>query len=342
MVSNVLHGTRAYLSGPMDFIGSRVIEKYLGWRAILTPVLKALGITVLDPWNKPNIKGLKNYGREGILPSKEEYEKDFWTNEETRARFETDFWETVHIDCRMVDLSDFVIAFVPTNIYSVGTVHEIIIARNQLKPALLVSPPIKYDFFPEIAALPEEVKQALKHYGLKENPHGIPSQWYGTVVGGNYFFDGFGWEALDFKSDDFYEQLIRTVIEDARPDYNDAKKYKEWEHVKNWTERLKSLQNLKGSVFDHVKIEEGEEELLKEVLTDPKEQQRRYFWYNTPYTPKRSILYQLFSIGSGIIPTRLQMVSAMDEDGNLNYISYKTIDDSWLLFSHEEEIDGEE
>jgi len=42
--------TRSYLSGPMDFVGSRVIEKYLGWRAIHA-ILKAFSIRVLDPWN---------------------------------------------------------------------------------------------------------------------------------------------------------------------------------------------------------------------------------------------------------------------------------------------------
>ncbi|MHA1819855.1 MAG: hypothetical protein ACTSVC_05240, partial [Promethearchaeota archaeon] len=214
---NILEGTRVYLSGPMDFVGSRVIEKFLGWRSILTPILKALKITVLDPWNKPNIKGHKNYGREGILPSKSQYEKDFWTNDETRARFETDFWETVHIDLRMCDLADFLIAFVPTNIYSVGTVHEIIVARNQLKPTLVISPPIKYEFFPEINKLPDETKKILRFYGLKENPHGIPSQWYGNIVGGNYFFDGFGWESLEFKAPDFYEKLIPNVIQNAEP-----------------------------------------------------------------------------------------------------------------------------
>ncbi len=336
-ISNILEGTRVYLSGPMDFIGSRVIEKFYGWRSILTPVLKALGITVLDPWNKPKIKGFKNYGNEGIIPSKKQYEKDFWTNDETRARFETDFWETVHIDCRMTDLSDFLIAFVPTNIYSVGTVHEIVIARNQLKPTLLVSPPVKYEFFPEIAQLPPEAKEALKYYGLKENPHGIPSQWYGVVVGGNYFFDGFGWEALDIKADNFYDSLIDTVIKDSKPDPSEKKKYDEWLQVKEWVENMKELQQLHGSIADHIKVKDEERELLEKELENPKEKQRRYFWYNTPYTPKRSVLYQLFKIGSGIIPTRLQMVTAIDDEGNVRYHSYKTIDDSWLLMSHEEE-----
>ncbi|MHA1284763.1 MAG: hypothetical protein ACTSQP_19860 [Promethearchaeota archaeon] len=335
-MTNLLEGTRVYLSGPMDFVGSRVIEKFLGWRSILTPVLKALGIIVLDPWNKPQIKGHKNYGQEGVIYSKEIYEKDFWTNDETRARFETDFWETVHIDLRMVDLSDFVITFVPTNIYSVGTVHEIVTARLQLKPVLMISPPIKYDFFPEIAALPEETKKVLKFYGLKENPHGIPSQWYGNIVGGHYIFDGFGWEALEFKSEDFYQKLIQEVIKNAEPPQNQKEKYKRWEEVKEWVNNSKELQNLTGGVLDHIKIEEDERELLEDALNSPTERNRKYFWYNTPYTPKRSVLYQIFNIASGYIPPRLQIISHLDEHGNIQYTSVESTDDSWLLISHED------
>ena len=52
------------------------------------------------------------------------------------------FWPALHIDLRMVDTSDFVIAYCPTNVYSVGTPHEIILARQQRKPVLFVSPPV--------------------------------------------------------------------------------------------------------------------------------------------------------------------------------------------------------
>jgi len=285
MTINILDGTRVYLSGPMDFVGSRVIEKFLGWRSLLTPVLKALGMTVLDPWNKPIIRGHKNYGREGLIYSKATYEKDFWTNDKTRARFETDFWETVHIDLRMVDLADFIVTFVPTNIYSVGTVHEIVTARLQLKPVLMISPPVKYDFFPEIAKLPNEIKDLLKYYGLKENPIGIPSQWYGNIVGGHYMFDGFGWEALEFKSKNFYQQLISEVIKNAEPDSKGSDKYKQWEKVKKWVNDFQALKNLSGGVLDHIKFEEGEKELLEKELENSTEKTRTYFWYNTSYTP---------------------------------------------------------
>jgi len=333
---NLLEGTRVYLSGPMDFVGSRVVEKYLGWRAILTPILKTLKITVLDPWNKPKIKGLENYGREGIISSKSLYEKDFWINPETRAKFELDFWPTVHIDLRMCDLSDFLIAFAPTNIYSVGTVHEIIVARNQLKPTLVISPPIKYEFFPEIVKLPESTKQALKFYGLKENPNGLPSQWYGNIVGGNYFFDGFGWEDIEFKSKDFYQKLIPKIIAQLKPNQSQEADLKIWEHVRDWFEKTNLFKNLIGGVLDHIKFEGNEQELLEKEMDNPIEKERKYFWYNTPYTPKRPVLYQLLCIASGIIPPRMNILSQLDEHGEIKYKTYQSIDDSWLLIKHDE------
>ncbi len=337
MVKNLLKGTRAYLSGPMDFVGSRIIEKYYGWRSLLTPVLKALGSFVLDPWNKPVIRGHENYGQEGVIHSKEEYAKDFWTNEKTRAQFEVDFWETVHIDLRMTDLSDFLIAFCPTNIYSVGTVHEIVTARLQWKPTLVISPPVSYDLFPEIKALPPEAQANLKYYGLKENPHGIPSQWYGNIVGGNYFFDGFGWENLKFKSDTFYEDLIHNVMEIAKPPEENTEDYKQWERVKEWVDNSGELEELKGSVLKYLNVVPEEKDLLAGALKGPVEQKREYFWYNVPYTPKRPLLYQIFNIASGYIPPRTQIVTKRDDEGNITYEASETIDDGWLIISHAED-----
>lgn len=333
MELNTLESVRVYLSGPMDFVGSRIIEKYLGWRAILTPVLRALGMTVLDPWNKPTIRGHDNYGQEGVIHSKSEYEKDFWTNKETRARFETDFWETVHIDLRMTDISDFIMAFVPTNIYSVGTVHEIVTARLQLKPALLISPPVNYDLFPEIKNLPDSAKKALKFYGLKENPHGIPSQWYGNIVGGHYMFDGFGWENLNFKDKDFYPKLIENVINTSKPADEDQDEMKRWQDVKKWASEYKPFESLSGGVLDNIKVKENEKDLLERALNNPVEQQRKYFWYNTPYTPKRPALYQLFSIASGYIPPRLHIIRHLDNEGNVSYQRVESVDDCWLLIA---------
>ena len=339
MNTNLLNGTRVYLSGPMDFVGSRVIEKYFGWRAIVTPILKALGITPLDPWNKPRVKGHENYGQEGITPAKAIYEKDFWTNKETRAQFESDFWQTIHIDCRMVDVADSILAFVPTNIYSVGTVHEIVLGRNQFKPVLLVSPPISYDYFPELKDLSEEAKQALKYYGLRENPHGIPSQWYGNIVGGNNIYDGFGWEGIELKSPDFYKSLFARVIELSEPVDKDSKEYAIWKDVKGWMANSEPLKSLNGGILDYMNYaDEKEKRMLEDALESPAEKERKYFWYNRPYEPKRPALYQLFSIASGHIPTRLTILPGLDDDGNVVCQRCESIDDNWVILAHDENI----
>ena len=333
-MDNILEKTRCYLSGPMDFVGSRVIEKYLGWRAILTPILKAFSIRVLDPWNKPMIRGHQNYGQEGIIPNKEQYEADFWTNAETRAKFERDFWETVHIDLRMTDLSDFVVSFVPTNIYSVGTVHEIIVARNQRKPVLMVSPPIKYDFFPELAALPDNVKRALKFYGLRENQQGIPSQWYGNIVGGQNMFDGFGWEALEINRADFYPALIETSLREARPTDESGADFRRWQLVNAWAKKSRALNELKGGVLDHVAFANSEEKtMLEREIQQNAGRNHKYFWHNQPYTPKRPLLYQFLCIASGYIPPRLNITSQLDSEGNVQPVANESVDDDWLLIS---------
>src|SRR5262249_58132342 len=77
--------------------------------------------------------------------------RDEWTfapgraGAKRRAACAEAFWPALHLDLRMVDTSDFVIAYCPTNIYSVGTPHEIILARMQRKPVLFVSPRVKFD-----------------------------------------------------------------------------------------------------------------------------------------------------------------------------------------------------
>ena len=104
----------------------------------------------------------------------------------------------------MVDTSDFVIAYCPTNIYSVGTPHEIILCRQQRKPVLFVSPPV---IFPVLDQLRQHLQAQRDTQGLrlleqlqadvpiKPNEDGVPSFWYMPLVGGEHFFDGFGFAA---------------------------------------------------------------------------------------------------------------------------------------------------
>jgi len=199
----LLQGARVYLSGPMDFVASRAAEKQFGWRNRVSQFLQEMGVTVFDPWFKPDVRGLHEYGREDVKSGDRIREE--WTyvggkkGAKARSWCAKQFWETLHIDLRMVDTSDFTISYCPTNIYSVGTPHEIIMATLQHKPVLFVSPPI---LFPSLHKLREHLKGDAAGTGLleqlgneipiKENPRGIPSLWYIPLVGGENFFDGFG------------------------------------------------------------------------------------------------------------------------------------------------------
>jgi hypothetical protein len=201
---NLLRGARVYLSGPMDFVASREEERKTGWRTRVGQFLRALGVVVFDPWVKPEVRGHGQYGREDDADSPA---RAGWTFADTkdaarrRAACAAAFWPALHIDLRMVDTSDFVIAFCPTNVYSVGTPHEVVLARQQRKPVLFVSPPVA---FPALDDLRRHLEMAGDAVGLnllgeleaqvpiKPNPGGAPSQWYMPLVGTEHFFDGFG------------------------------------------------------------------------------------------------------------------------------------------------------
>src|SRR5437899_9448638 len=156
--NGLLQGARVYLSGPMDFVASRAAEKQFGWRNRVSQFLQKMGTTIFDPWFKPDVRGLHEYGREDAKSG--ERIREQWTYEgdkkgaKARSWCARQFWETLHIDLRMVDTSDFTISYCPTNIYSVGTPHEIIMATLQHKPVLFVSPPV---IFPTLHQLREHL-----------------------------------------------------------------------------------------------------------------------------------------------------------------------------------------
>jgi hypothetical protein len=224
----LLSGARVYLSGPMDFVTSRTVERRSGWRNRLGEFLRRFGVTVFDPWFAPEVRGLHEYGREqGAMT----LDRDRWTfrpdsvGARARAACARKFWSSMHIDLRMVDTSDFVIAYCPTNIYSVGTPHEIIACRGQRKPVLFVSPPVE---FPALTELTQHLEarndrrgrrlldQLVSQVPIKMNPEGVPSFWYMILIGGERFFDGFG---FDHYRDAFphWQDSPLDAIERRRP-----------------------------------------------------------------------------------------------------------------------------
>lgn len=205
---NFLRGARVYLSGPMDFVASRSYEKRYGWRVRIKQFLERYGVTVFDPWNKPEVRGMMEYGREDATTIQK---RDSWTFKKgqaaslARAKLSEYFWETMHIDLRMVDISDFLIAYAPTNIYSVGTVHEIVTARAQRKPVLFISPPFEYPALKQLEEAVKDIPKAEKllrelrqELTIKENVNGTPSLWYMPLIGSESFFDGFGFHGANY------------------------------------------------------------------------------------------------------------------------------------------------
>ena len=198
----LLSGARVYLSGPMDFVASRAVEKKTGWRNRVGQFLRRLGVTVFDPWEKPDVRGMHEYGKEGEGTTNQ---RKGWTYErgeagaDARAKIAESFWPALHIDLRMVDTSDFIVCYCPTNVYSVGTPHEIIVARDQRKPVLFVSPHVEFPTLAELQAhLAKDpkgkrlLKQLAAEVPIIENRNASPSLWYMPLVGGEHFFDGFG------------------------------------------------------------------------------------------------------------------------------------------------------
>jgi nucleoside 2-deoxyribosyltransferase len=125
---NRLSGLRAYLAGPID----HAVDDGVAWRNKLGRWLQTRGIIVIDPCRKPlTYHAFKEIGEE----------KRRMMDLKTQGRyFELSKWMRgiVHVDLRMVDVSDIVIVYLDIKSQPFGTVHELINAINQRKPTLVV------------------------------------------------------------------------------------------------------------------------------------------------------------------------------------------------------------
>ena len=99
-----LTGMRTYLAGAMD----RVADGGVGWRNRISPILKSMGITVLNPCDKPVEVGLEDEG------TRSEIEHLKFTKQYDKIR--NDYGVIRTLDLRCVDISDFIIASIDSPI----------------------------------------------------------------------------------------------------------------------------------------------------------------------------------------------------------------------------------
>ena len=127
-VKGRLNNHRVYLAGPIDHAS----DDGIGWREELTPYLEKLGLTILDPTNKPTSQCRYNE----IGDEKEHIQKlvnlKRWDELREMAK------EIVLVDLRMVEVSDFLIAYVDKDVHICGTYDEIFESLRRRKPTLIV------------------------------------------------------------------------------------------------------------------------------------------------------------------------------------------------------------
>ena len=104
----------------------------IGWRDEITEFLEPMGVYVFNPCKKPVVDAI--YKEVEEEKTKMIHLKKSHRYLELSQRMK----EIVHFDLRMVDVSDFVIVYVNTEIPTFGTIHELIISLNQRKPTLVV------------------------------------------------------------------------------------------------------------------------------------------------------------------------------------------------------------
>ena len=120
-----LNGMRTYLAGAMD----RVPDGGVGWRNRISPILKSIGVTVLNPCDKPVEGGLEDANTRSEI--------DILKKTKNYSAIRKQYGVIRTLDLRCVDISDFIIASVDTNVHACGTYEEISVANSQKKPVLI-------------------------------------------------------------------------------------------------------------------------------------------------------------------------------------------------------------
>lgn len=127
-IAGRLNNTRCYLAGPIDYAQ----DDGVAWRRDFTKTLARFGVVPLDPTDKPTSQCKYNeIGDEKQMIDKL-IELERWDELRTMAK------EIVLVDLRMVEVSDFLVAYVNTDIPMCGTWDEIFESLRQRKPTYVV------------------------------------------------------------------------------------------------------------------------------------------------------------------------------------------------------------
>ena len=119
---------RCYLAGPID----NATDDGVGWRQLTTPYLLERGVQILDPTDKPVSQCRFNeIGDEKDMINKM-VKLERWDELRDIAK------EIVLIDLRMVEVADFLIAYIDPDMHICGTYDEIFEALRHRKPTLVV------------------------------------------------------------------------------------------------------------------------------------------------------------------------------------------------------------
>lgn len=116
---------RAYLCGAMD----RVQDGGVGWRQEIGLWLRSRGVIVLDPTNKPidiGVEDMENRQLRHELKSQGDF-----------AAVKRDMKIIRCVDLRMVDLADFLVVNINTDVHACGTYEELFLANRQKKPIII-------------------------------------------------------------------------------------------------------------------------------------------------------------------------------------------------------------
>lgn len=125
---NRLYGMRTYLVGAMESVPDGGTQ----WRSRITPWLNSRGVLVFNPCDKPLSEETSRESPEDRAIRKRLLEQGKYDEMIEHAKM------IRPTDLRMVDITDFIIAYIDKDSYATGTYEEISWANRQKKPILVV------------------------------------------------------------------------------------------------------------------------------------------------------------------------------------------------------------